>query len=171
MSLRYNQFRNHLCRPANNLTECPNEAGRLLARDSGFPSSAKPLPKKANWVAHLCRRGMRKSLFFKGANWQESCSSSRETEHLFSCHPSPKTRFEMESIQTLETAVAVHPAGHSSGHSSRLSLSATLAMRSSLFSGASSAACKEVVSAAREKKFESEHAIFCQGDSVRQVVL
>jgi CRP-like cAMP-binding protein len=40
-----------------------------------------------------------------------------------------------------------------------------------LFSGASSAASKEVVSAAREKKFESEHAIFSQGDSVRQVVL
>jgi CRP-like cAMP-binding protein len=77
----------------------------------------------------------------------------------------------MESIQTLERAVTVHPAGHSSGQSSRLSLTAALALRSSLFSGASSAASKEVVSAAREKKFESEHAIFSQGDSVRQVLL
>jgi len=77
----------------------------------------------------------------------------------------------MESIQTLERAVTVHPAGHTSGQSSRLSLTAALALRSSLFSGASSAASKEVVSAAREKKFESEHAIFSQGDSVRQVLL
>ena len=41
----------------------------------------------------------------------------------------------------------------------------------SLFSGASSAACKEVASAAREKKFESAQVIFHQGDSVRQVLL
>ncbi len=41
----------------------------------------------------------------------------------------------------------------------------------SLFSGASSAACKEIVSAAREKKFESAQVIFHQGDSVRQVLL
>ena len=47
----------------------------------------------------------------------------------------------------------------------------TLALRSSLFSGASSAASKEVVSAAHEKKFESGQAIFCQGDPVRQVLL
>jgi CRP-like cAMP-binding protein len=80
----------------------------------------------------------------------------------------------MESIQSTaleRTAREVHPAGHSFGHSSRLSLSAALALRSSLFLGASSAACKEVVSAAHEKKFESAHAIFCQGDSVRQVLL
>jgi CRP-like cAMP-binding protein len=47
----------------------------------------------------------------------------------------------------------------------------TLALRSSLFSGASSAASKEVVSAAHEKEFESGQAIFCQGDPVRQVLL
>ncbi len=64
-----------------------------------------------------------------------------------------------------------HPAGHSSGDSSPVNHTAALALRSSLFSGASSAACKEVVSAAREKKFESEHAIFRQGDSVQQVLL
>jgi CRP/FNR family transcriptional regulator, nitrogen oxide reductase regulator len=80
----------------------------------------------------------------------------------------------MESIQptTLERAAReVHPAGHNFGQGSRLSLGATLALRSSLFSSASSAACKEVVSAARERKFESAEAIFCQGDSVRQVLL
>jgi hypothetical protein len=90
MSPRYNQFRNHLCRPANKLTECPNETGRLLARDSGFPYSAKPLPKKANWVAHLCSRGMRKSFLFKGANWQESCSPKPRDRALIFLAPIPK---------------------------------------------------------------------------------
>jgi CRP-like cAMP-binding protein len=40
-----------------------------------------------------------------------------------------------------------------------------------LFSGASLPACKEIVSAAHEKKFESAQVIFHQGDSVRQVLL
>src|SRR4029077_12026656 len=171
MSPRYNQFRNHLCRPANNLTECRNETGRLLARDFGLPYSAKPPTKRLSgppiWSA-----GSSLSPFFSGGRTGKRVAPpSPETEHLFSCHPSQKARFEMESIQTLERAVTVHPAGHSSGQSSRLSLTAALALRSSLFSGASSAASKEVVSAAREKKFESEHAIFSQGDSVRQVLL
>jgi CRP-like cAMP-binding protein len=83
-----------------------------------------------------------------------------------------KDEVEMGSIQTLERAVTEgHPAGQSFGPSSRLSLSVALALRSPLFSGGSSAACKEVVSVAHEKKFESAQAIFCQGDSVRQVLL
>jgi CRP-like cAMP-binding protein len=41
----------------------------------------------------------------------------------------------------------------------------------SLFSGASLPACKEIVSAAHEEKFESGQMIFHQGDSVRQVLL
>jgi CRP-like cAMP-binding protein len=40
-----------------------------------------------------------------------------------------------------------------------------------LFSGASSAACKEVISVAHERKFESAQVIFSQGDSVQQVLL
>jgi len=64
-----------------------------------------------------------------------------------------------------------HPAGHSSGDSSPVNHTAALALRSSLFSGASSVACKEVISVAHERKFESAQAIFCQGDSVQQVLL
>ena len=90
MSPRYNQFRNHLCRPANNLTECPNETGRLLARDSGFPYSAKPLPKKANWVAHLRSGGLRKSLFFKaGGLARELLPKPRDRAFIFLA-PIPK---------------------------------------------------------------------------------
>jgi CRP/FNR family transcriptional regulator, nitrogen oxide reductase regulator len=73
---------------------------------------------------------------------------------------------------TLERATRkVCPEGHSFGHSSRVNPTADLALSSSLFASASPAACKEVVSAAREKKFEIEHAIFSRGDSVRQVLL
>ena len=64
-----------------------------------------------------------------------------------------------------------HPAGHSSGDSSPINHGAALALRSSLFSGASSAACKEVISVAHERKFESAQVIFSQGDSVQQVLL
>jgi CRP-like cAMP-binding protein len=60
--------------------------------------------------------------------------------------------------------------GHSFGHSSPLNHAAVLAQRSSLFSGASLAACTEIVSVAQEKKFESAQVIFCQGDSVRRVL-
>jgi CRP-like cAMP-binding protein len=78
----------------------------------------------------------------------------------------------MESITTLERAAEeVHPLGPSLGQRSRLNLSAALALRSSLFSGASPAASKEVVSVAHEKKFENAQVMFCQGDSVRQVLL
>jgi CRP/FNR family transcriptional regulator, nitrogen oxide reductase regulator len=73
---------------------------------------------------------------------------------------------------TLERASReVCPAGHSSDHSSRLNLSAALALRSPLFAGASRGACKEIVFVAHEKKFDSAQVIFCQGDSVRQVLL
>src|ERR1700747_1568603 len=63
------------------------------------------------------------------------------------------------------------PAGQTFDHSSRLNPSAALALRSSVFAGASPAACKEVVSAAHEKKFDTAQVIFCQGDPVRQVLL
>jgi CRP/FNR family transcriptional regulator, nitrogen oxide reductase regulator len=66
--------------------------------------------------------------------------------------PVPKARLEMESIQSTTPERA-------------------LALRSSLFSGASSAAYKEVVSVAHEKKFESGQVIFCQGDPAGQVLL
>src|ERR1700752_469545 len=76
------------------------------------------------------------------------------------------------SCRDREKAVReAHPAGHSSGHSSFVNHSAALALRSSLYSGASPVACKEVVSAARERKFDSAQVIFRQGDSVQQVVL
>jgi CRP/FNR family transcriptional regulator, nitrogen oxide reductase regulator len=76
------------------------------------------------------------------------------------------------SCKVRERAVReVHTAGHSSGHSSSVNHGAALALRSSLFSGASSAACQEIISVAHERKFESAQAIFCQGDSVKQVLL
>ena len=80
----------------------------------------------------------------------------------------------MKSTQpnALERAAGeLHPAGHRFGQNSAVNHTAALALRSSLFSGASSVACKEVISVAHERKFESAHAIFCRGDSVRQVLL
>jgi CRP-like cAMP-binding protein len=80
----------------------------------------------------------------------------------------------MKSTQpnALERAAGeLHPAGHRFGQNSAVNHAAALALRSSLFSGASLPACKEIVSAAQEKKFESAQVIFCQGDSVRQVLL
>jgi CRP/FNR family transcriptional regulator, nitrogen oxide reductase regulator len=65
----------------------------------------------------------------------------------------------------------LQPTRHSFGRSSAANHTAALALRSSLFSGASLPACKEIVSAAQEKKFENAQVIFCQGDSVRQVLL
>jgi len=80
----------------------------------------------------------------------------------------------MKSTQpnALERAAGeLHPAGHRFGQNSAVNHTAALALRSSLFSGASLPACKEIVSAAQEKKFENAQVIFCQGDSVRQVLL
>src|SRR5205807_9747726 len=65
----------------------------------------------------------------------------------------------------------VPPVGHNFGRGSRVNHTAALVRRSSLFSGASLPVCKEIVSVAQEKKFESAQVIFCQGDSVRQVLL
>ena len=68
-------------------------------------------------------------------------------------------------------AGGVPPVGHNFGHSSRVNHTVALVRRSSLFSGISLPICKEIVSLAHEKKFESAQVIFCQGDSVRQVLL
>jgi len=68
-------------------------------------------------------------------------------------------------------AGGVPPVGHNFGHSSRVNHTVALVRRSSLFSGISLPTCKEIVSLAHEKKFESAQVIFCQGDSVRQVLL
>jgi CRP/FNR family transcriptional regulator, nitrogen oxide reductase regulator len=80
----------------------------------------------------------------------------------------------MKSTQPngLERAAGeLHPAGHRFGQNAAVNHAAGLALRSALFSGASLPACKEIVSAAQERKFESAQVIFCQGDSVRQVLL
>src|ERR1700758_5641698 len=80
----------------------------------------------------------------------------------------------MKSTQpnALERAAGeLYPTGHRFAQNSAVNHAAALALRSSLFSGASPVACKEVVSAARERKFDSAQVIFRQGDSVQQVVL
>ena len=65
----------------------------------------------------------------------------------------------------------LHLAGRSFGYGSRLDHTAAFARHFSLFSGASLATCREIVSVAHERNFESAQVIFCQGDSARQVLL
>lgn len=63
----------------------------------------------------------------------------------------------------------VRPAG--SGNVKEANNGATLVQRYPLFSGISSADCKEIVSAAHLKEFSRRQTVFFQGDPIRQILL
>jgi hypothetical protein len=55
-----------------------------------FPNWANPLPKKANWVAHLRSRGLRKSLLFKAGELARGLHPTPRDRALIFLAPIPK---------------------------------------------------------------------------------
>ena len=85
-----------------------------------------------------------------------------------------RVRQQAESMRGHEPAgqaAAVRRAANGVGNGTEVNHGAALVQHFPLFSGISSADCKEIISAAHLKEFSRRQTIFFQGDPIRQILL